>query len=71
MPAQFGFVEGHHHEVPEADGNVLVAARAQVRLARLERMDERNLEIVLVVAQPRNAQSSSSTQTTTAAATIA
>lgn len=71
MPAQFGFVEGHHHEVAEADGNVLVAAGTQIRLARLERMDERDFEIVLVVTQPRNAQSSSSTQTRTAAATIA
>lgn len=71
MPAQLRLVEGDHHEVTEADGNVLVAAGAEVGLAGLERVNERDLEVVLVVAQPRNAHSNSTAQTMNAAATSA
>jgi hypothetical protein len=55
-------------EVGDADADLLMAARAEVRLARLERVDERNLEVV-VVRYPRNAHSSSTATTTNAAST--
>jgi hypothetical protein len=41
-------VEGHDDEVGEAHGDLLIAPGAQVGLARLERVDERNLEVVVV-----------------------
>jgi hypothetical protein len=73
VPTVLGFVEGHHHEMGQADGDVLQAARAQIGLACLERVDERDLEVLFVVLgrQPKNAQMSSRAQTTNAAMTIA
>jgi hypothetical protein len=43
-----GNVERHHHEVSDADADLLEAAGAQVFLARLKGVDERNLEVVVV-----------------------
>jgi hypothetical protein len=63
-------VERHHDEVGQAHGNLLVAPRTEVGLARLEGMDESNLEVV-VVRYPRSAHNSSRMQTTKAAATNA
>jgi hypothetical protein len=40
-------VEGHDHEVPQPDRDLLRAARAQIGLARLERVDERDFEVAL------------------------
>jgi hypothetical protein len=34
----FGMVVGHDHEVPDTREDVVVAARAQIRLARLIRL---------------------------------
>jgi hypothetical protein len=65
-----GDLERHDDEVGEADGDLLVAARAEIGLARLEGMDERNLEVV-VVRYPRRAHSRSKTHTAKAAATSA
>src|ERR1051325_4883993 len=50
VAAVFGNLDGHDDEVGDADGDLLVASRAQVGLARLERMDERDFEVVAVHA---------------------
>ena len=73
MPPVVGRVERHDDEVGGADGDLLLAPRAQVRLARLERVHERDFEVLLValVAYPRNAHSSSRITTMKAAATSA
>lgn len=65
-------VERHNHVVTEAHGDVLQAARAQVLLARLKRVDERDLDVLarIGIAQPKNAHASSTITTSTAAATI-
>jgi len=44
-----GHLDGHDDEVRDADADLLMAARAQVGLARLEGMDERNLQVVVVL----------------------
>jgi hypothetical protein len=46
VAAVLGDLQGHDDEVGEADGDLLIAARAQVGLARLERVDERDFEVV-------------------------
>ena len=72
MAPVFRHVEGHHHEVGDADTDLLVATGAQVRLARLERVDERDLEVVLgVLAQPSTAHNTSRITRTKAASTSA
>jgi hypothetical protein len=73
VPTVLGHVERNDDEVADADGNVLQATGAQVGLARLERMDERDLEVVVLVvaAQPSAAHSTSNATTTKAAITIA
>ncbi len=43
MAPQVGGLERHHDEVPDADGDLLVATRAEVRLGRLVRLDPANL----------------------------
>ena len=56
----------------DADADVLIATGAEVRLARLERVDESDLEVVLVgVAHPNAAHSTSAMTTTNAAITSA
>jgi hypothetical protein len=69
VPTVLGFVEGHHHEMGQADGDVLEAARAQIGLACLERVDERDLEVVVLYA--RVAHKTRRMHTTTAAITSA
>jgi hypothetical protein len=64
-----GHVEGHHHEVTEAHGDFLEAARAHVGLARLEGVDEGNLEVVVVAYRGIAAHNTNRTTTRTAAAT--
>jgi hypothetical protein len=49
VPAIFGNLERHDHEVGNADRDLLVTSRTQIRLARLKRMDQRDLEVVAVV----------------------
>lgn len=66
MAPVLGHLEGHHDEVSDAHADLLQAARAQVGLARLERVDERNLEVVLV-RHPISAHNTSTRHTTTAA----
>jgi hypothetical protein len=46
MTAQVGFVKGHHDEMADADGDVLIAAGAQVRLGRLVRVDPADLDVL-------------------------
>ena len=62
-------VERHHHEVADAHTDLLVAARTQVRLARLEGVDERDFEILAVAVYPSAAHSTSRMTTTNAAIT--
>ncbi len=72
MAALLRHVERYHHEMSDADGDVLVAAGAEVLLARLEGVDEGDFEVVVVlVAQPSSAHSTSRITTTKAAITIA
>jgi hypothetical protein len=42
-------LERHDDEVGHADADLLMTSGAEVCLARLERMDERDLQLVLVV----------------------
>jgi hypothetical protein len=65
------FTGRHHHEMGEADADLLRATRAQICLAGLEGVDEYDFELVVVVGQPSSAQSSSRITTTNAAATSA
>jgi hypothetical protein len=70
VPAQVGRVEGHDHQMARAEGDVLVAARAQVRLDRLERVDPADLDLVSRRAYLGiNAHSRRASITATAAAT--
>jgi hypothetical protein len=48
VAAQVGGVEGDDHEVADAFGDVLVAAGAEVGLARLEGLDPTDLDSVIV-----------------------
>jgi hypothetical protein len=48
VPPVFGDLDRHYDEVGESHGDLLVAPRAEVGLERLERVDERNLEVVAV-----------------------
>jgi hypothetical protein len=65
-----GGAVGHPDEVAHADGDVLVAARADVDLPGLVRLDAPDLEPGLAqVRHPKNAQASNSTHTRTADAT--
>src|SRR5437868_203961 len=47
VPAQVGGVEGDDDQMAGADGDLLVAPRADVGLQRLERMDQPDLEVAL------------------------
>ena len=49
VAAVLGDLDRHHHEVAEADWDVLQAPRAEVFLARLKRVDERDLEVFVAV----------------------
>jgi hypothetical protein len=69
VPAQVGSVEGYDDDVAGAGRDVLVAARADVALRGLVRLDASNLDVVHA-AQPSKAQATKATQMTTAAATI-
>ena len=71
MAAVFGHVERDDYEVRDADGDLVGAAGAHVRLARLEGMHERNLEVVVGIGQPNAAHSNNRMTTTTAAITNA
>jgi hypothetical protein len=64
-----GDVERHHDEVGDPHRDLLMTAGAQVGLARLERVDERDLEVVVLYA--RVAHKTRRTHTTTAAITSA
>jgi hypothetical protein len=44
MPAQIGRVERHDDDMARARADLLVAARAEVVLHRLERVDQPNLD---------------------------
>jgi hypothetical protein len=70
VPPIVGGVEGHDHVVADPHGDLLEAPGAQIFLARLERVHERDLEVLLVLGQPNSAQSNSTTTTARAAATI-
>jgi len=65
-------VERHHHEVRHAYVDLFQAPGAEVGLARLERVDERDFEVLVVVVAYRRfaAHASSSTQTRTHATII-
>jgi hypothetical protein len=63
-------VQGHHDVVTDADADLLQAARAQVRLAGLEGVNERDFEVVVGVAYSRFAAHATNTAITTTTATI-
>lgn len=73
VPAIFRRVEWDDDEVPDAHRDLLEAAGAEVLLTSLERMHERDLEVVLVrvIGHPKSAHNTRSVQTRTAAATMA
>ncbi|MBA2609063.1 MAG: hypothetical protein H0U92_09005 [Actinobacteria bacterium] len=48
MAAVLGNVEGHYYEMGHPDVDVFEAARAQVGLAGLKGVNQRNLEVVVV-----------------------
>ena len=45
VAAEVGGVEGHHHHVADPDADLLVAARAQVRLPGLVGLDPAHLDL--------------------------
>jgi hypothetical protein len=73
MPALLGRRDRHHHHVPGAGRDLPVAARAPIRLHRLERLHRSDLDPGLaVVACPvhaNSAQATSATDTSRPAAT--
>ena len=76
MAAQIGRVERHDDLVPGSGPDLVVAARAAVRLHRLVRLDVPDLDLVELPLGPErvhqrgsSAQTSSPTITTSAAAT--
>ncbi len=71
MAPVLGFVERNNHEMGHADTDVLEAPGTEVRLARLEGMNECDFELVVGVGQPRRAQSTNRITTTNAASTSA
>ena len=48
MAPEVRLVDGYHHEVAHPLGDLLVAARAEVGLAGLERVDPPDLDLRLV-----------------------
>ena len=69
MPPVLGHVERHDDEVSDAHADLLLTTRAEVRLARLEGVDERDFEIFPVAAYPSSAHSTRRITTTNAEAT--
>jgi len=66
VAAQVGGVERNDHDVADPDGNVLVAAGAEVRLRGLVRMDPPDLDCVLPsVAGQRGIRAHNSRRATT------
>jgi hypothetical protein len=70
VPAQVGGIEGDDDEMTETLGDLLVAARAQVRLQRLEGLNATYLELVIVGQRTPAAHSSNSSVTSSAPPTI-
>jgi hypothetical protein len=64
-----GHVGRYDDEVGQPNGDLLRATRTEIGLARLKGVDERDFEIVGVVAQPNAAHSTRRTTISTAAAT--
>jgi hypothetical protein len=63
-----GNLEGHDDEVAEPDGDLLRAAGAEIGLARLEGVDERDFEVLVRRAVYPSAAHSTRRMTTTKAA---
>ena len=75
MSTKVGSIDGHRDHVTHADGNLLLASRAQVTLDRLVRLNATHLyravqlavpDVLRVRCHPRNAQATSANATTTA-----
>lgn len=47
VPAEVGSIERNNHEVADPHLDVLIAARAEVTLRGLERVDDADLDLVL------------------------
>jgi hypothetical protein len=69
MAPEVGRVAWHHGHVADADGDLLVAARAEVGLARLVGLDGADLDVVVGRCQRGSSAHNRSRATTTKAAT--
>jgi hypothetical protein len=69
VPAEIGSVERHHHQVPHARFDVLVASGTQVLLGGLKRMNDADLDLVAVRQRGISAHNSASATMMNAAAT--
>jgi len=65
VAAQVGRVEGHDDEVPGAGRDVLVAARAEVGLLRLVRLDAPDLYLGIRAHASRSATTTNAATTNT------
>ena len=70
VPAQLRLQPGHHHQVADAHGDLLVAPGARVRLAGLVGLHPPDLEVEVAAGVYRTAHSTSAAHTSRAAATI-